>query len=214
MPLPALAAAAALATLAHFAHCAPSGSRAGDVEPQLDIPDEVLDKYLDLSNILSDVQAEARSSARLARKRLSDVASGLMQDMIEFQGFMVLGRGGGRVVVDLGHGYVAKLASWQGGRNQNKREFKIWNSSKGELREMLVPVLRLDEAGGIILAPKVDQFDELYRAADRTRAEEMEREADQAMRKLRPLLGHVIDVDFDFNWGFHEGKLKLLDYGQ
>lgn len=215
MPLPALAAVAALATFAHLVRRAPLGSRAGGVEPQPDVPDEVLDRYSDLSSILSDVQADIRSTARSARMNLSDSASSLMQDMLEFQGFTVLGRGGGRVVVDLGSGYVAKLASWQGGRNQNKREFKIWNSAKGELREMLVPILRLDEAGSMVLVPRVVPVDDLLHAADRTQAKEAEDMLGQAMSRIRPLMPEaIVDSNFDFNWGFHDGKLKLLDYGQ
>lgn len=215
MPLPAIAAVAALATFAHLARRTPLGSRAGGVEPQPDVPDEVLDRYSDLSSILSDVQADIRSTARSTRVNLSDMASSLMQDMLEFHGFTVLGRGGGRVVVDLGSGYAAKLASWQGGRNQNKREFKIWNSAKGELREMLVPILRLDEAGSMVLVPRVVSVGDLLRAADRTQAKEVEDMIGQAMRRISPLIPEaIVDFSFDFNWGLHDGKLKLLDYGQ
>ena len=38
--------------------------------------------------------------------------------------------------------------------------------------------------------------------------------AAQEIRRARHLLGLPIhDADFDFNWGRHDGQMKLLDYG-
>jgi hypothetical protein len=127
-----------------------------------------------------------------------------IKDYLFDNGYKVIGFGQGRVVVSLNNGKVGKIAYNSNGIEQNKRETKIWNSLKSDL---LMPVLESEPSGLAIISLLGSPC-----------GEECEEEIEKAKKILKSEfakigIGSFVDVHNLANWGTHEGKIKLFDYG-
>ena len=140
-----------------------------------------------------------------------DGATDLLADMLRANGFTVLGKGGSRVVVKLDGTYAAKVAAYDDGVNQNESESGTWGVVSREAPEqaaLLMPVHDVD-GDGIVLLTEV--------AVPCTKKNA--KACASAFQKARAKIGShsltrgLSDAEYQFNWGFHKGLFKLLDYG-
>ena len=141
-----------------------------------------------------------------------DGATKLLASYLRANGFKVLGYGGTRVAVLLDDIYVAKVAAFDDGIRQNESESGLWGILKREapeLAEMVLPIHDVDGEGIVLLTERAKPCS----GVTRKRCTPL---LDAARRKLgaHALTRYLIDAEYDFNWGFHDGRLKLFDYGQ
>lgn len=127
-----------------------------------------------------------------------------IKDYLFDKGYKVIGFGQGRVVVSLNNGKVGKIAYNENGIEQNKRETKIWNSLKSDL---LMPVLESEPSGlatiSLFGSPCGEECEEKIEKAKKILKNEFAKIG----------IGSFVDVHNLANWGTHEGKIKLFDYG-
>lgn len=128
----------------------------------------------------------------------------------------ILGKGGNRVVVRLSPRYAAKFAFVPKGDRQNRYENEVWKSIKDDpsLSDLFMPVHAIGMHGVMT---------EVALPCEGERAEQCETMIMRGQKRLKQALAQrqgvlqgmsFNDADFYFNWGLHDGKTKLLDYGQ
>lgn len=122
----------------------------------------------------------------------------IFQQELEQEGFEVVGSGGSRIVVGLGPHLVAKI-DYDADSSANRAEADAWYGLKQVLDGHAVPVVgtRLDDR--VLL---------MERAAPL----ETDRDLRDLKRARRELPLRLEEAEWDFNWGRHNGKVKLLDY--
>lgn len=119
----------------------------------------------------------------------------------------ILGKGGNRVVVRLSPRYAAKFAFVPKGDRQNRYENEVWKSIKDDpsLSDLFMPVHAIGMHGVMT---------EVALPCEGERAEQCEPMIMRGQKRLKQARMSFNDADFYFNWGLHDGKTKLLDYGQ
>ena len=122
----------------------------------------------------------------------------IFQQELEQEGFEVVGSGGSRVVIGLGPHLVAKI-DYDPDSSANQAEADTWHGLRQILEGHVVPVVgtRLDDR--VLL---------MERAAPL----ETDRDLRDLKRARRELPLRLEEAEWDFNWGRHDGKVKLLDY--
>lgn len=125
--------------------------------------------------------------------------SAMFQYLLEKKGFEVVGAGGSRIVVGLGPLLVAKI-DYDEDSSANQAEANLWHGFKQILDGHVVPVVgtRLDDR--VLLMERATPL--LETARDK-------RDLKRARREL-PM--DLEEAGWDFNWGRHNGTVKLLDY--
>ena len=121
---------------------------------------------------------------------------GIYED-IERAGLELVGSGGSRLVVGLGPQFVAKV-DYEPGRSANRAEERNWLGWREQLSGHVVPVVGTLMGGRILIMERASPLHERDNAALRRARQAMPLRFDEA--------------DFNFNWGRHEGAVKLLDY--
>ena len=147
----------------------------------------------------------------------TDFLMDMLIGMLRSRGYDVVGQGGSRVAVDVGDGFVAKVAAHEGGIEQNVAESNLWSALSEEgyedLAEVLMPAHRLDEDGVVLLTElAIPCTDRHMSDSDLDECEEAKGRGREVLRRHSMTWG-ISDADYLFNWGFHEGRIKLLDYG-
>ena len=140
-----------------------------------------------------------------------DGATKLLAGWLRDNGFKVLGYGGSRVVVKLDKRFAAKVAAFDDGVRQNENESGLWGIVSREapiLQDFLMPVHALDADEIVLLTEVAKPCTGRNRAACAA-------EITAAQKRLQgyPLTRGLSDAEYTFNWGFHNGSFKLLDYG-
>ncbi len=138
-------------------------------------------------------------------------ATDMLAEMLRANGFTVLGRGGSRVVVKLDGTYAAKVAAYDYGITQNQSESGTWgivSLDYPEQAELLMPVHDLDGEDLVLLT-------EVAVPCKEKNAEACETAFREGFKKIEShsITRGLIDAEHMFNWGFHKGLFKLLDYG-
>jgi len=155
-------------------------------------------KYKELENIIDNLDLDFSDSS-FAEELISRA---------EHAGIKSLGSGGTRIVFDIGGGMVAKFdyQSIEGGNNYN--EIDIYREMKrAGLDHFLVPIRGMILDGRIILMDKAEPV-------PKKRMKELTNKIIPSFKDEIESIGVIIeDCDFAFNWGLHEGSIKLLDYG-
>jgi len=138
-------------------------------------------------------------------------ATKMLAEILESEGYKVLGYGGSRVVVQIGKKYAAKVAAYDDGIRQNEDESGLWGILSREapdLTRLVMPTYDVSGDGLVLLTEVAVPCTSKNKA-----------ECSKMVKDARAKLGsHSLtrklgDVDWDFNWGFHNGVFKLLDYG-
>ena len=121
-----------------------------------------------------------------------------------------------RVVSDLGN-YVAKLTYWTDENiMSNNREVELWNlvSNNPRLKDYFIPTVgKLDSGIGdylITIQPKCPNIDENGFRPNFFYFRDL---GNQIRDELLTIGVKISDVQSVANYGFHEGRWKLLDYG-
>jgi hypothetical protein len=119
--------------------------------------------------------------------------------LLQREGFEVVGAGGSRIVVGLGPHLVAKI-DYDTDGSANRAEADLWHGFREVLDGHVVPVVgtRLDDR--VLLMERATPL--LETARDK-------RDLKRARREL-PM--DLEEAEWDFNWGRHNGTVKLLDY--
>jgi len=120
-------------------------------------------------------------------------------DRLTREGFEVVGAGGSRIVVGLGLHLVAKI-DYDADGSANQAEADLWRSFKQSLDGHVVPVVGTRLDGRVLLMERATPL--LETARDRR---DLKRARQELPMKLE-------EAEFDFNWGRHNGVVKLLDY--
>ncbi len=130
---------------------------------------------------------------------LDGVEGTLFAGRLEREGFEIIGAGGTRLVVGLGPNVVAKI-DYDPHGTTNEAELSTWLDYRDILDGHVVPVIgeRLDSR--ILL---------MERARPLT---ERDRGALVIARRSFPISVDRQESSWDFNWGWHDGAVKLLDY--
>ena len=170
----------------------------------------------DLIAIVGEIQANVigGGSDWIPTEQLPDdfVPTGeLLQRQLRAYGFEILGEGGDRLVVALGPDRIAKVALDSSGREQNWREYETWiDERNGPVADYLVPVHSLSGDDAVLV---MELADPLPHPEDRGAPSRQTWQ--RFLRRRDELREHVsiYDADYDFNWGWHNGELKVLDYG-
>ncbi len=146
---------------------------------------------------------EVMSAAdRLRFARASEIAA-----LSKKAGLPILGSPGvGRVVFDLGDGRALKVAFNDLGRRSNVSEIRYWDENQGTaLGEMVFPILLADRKTDLwVVMPKAER---LLRPSDWHLPDQR---AWMGLARSRKIYG--IDPGY-YNWGFYQGRWRLLDYG-
>ena len=155
-------------------------------------------------------QGSASASSHEAElERLLDLVSGYdgvggvegveFFGLLQRKGFEVIGSGGSRIVVGLGPNLVAKI-DYDTDGSANRAEADLWYGFRRVLDGHVVPVVgtRLDDR--VLLMERATPL--LETARDK-------RDLKRARREL-PM--DLEEAEWDFNWGRHNGAVKLLDY--
>jgi len=121
-------------------------------------------------------------------------------------GLTYMGIGAFRVVLRLCPGLVLKLVVCPDFASMNVQEMEVWTGATEEERGLLVPAVELGMDGQwLIMQEATASMDKLTDLTIR-RPRAME------LRRLAPDLADSTDLEW-YNWGWHGGLLKLLDYG-
>lgn len=158
--------------------------------------------------------------ARAAVTRLAAHASlydpDLHPQLAAEAGLPLLGMGAARVVFDFGSGLVLKVPGGEDlvvGRAANRMEAAIWGFTKTParrwLRDWLVPVVAAAPDGAWLLMERTDPRAGL---AEDERPDALD---DATCARIAEVVGRgCAELDLgNLNWGVHQGRLKLLDYG-
>lgn len=126
--------------------------------------------------------------------------------------YQYIGKGSGRVVFDLGNGYVVKAAKNRKGLAQNQAEYIIWSKSNSPL---LAKIIDISEDYQLLImekAEKVRHISEIWHYFDVN--------SNRALYQLEELNDiasqfNLVLVDFGrpVNWGTLNGKPVIVDYG-
>jgi len=120
-----------------------------------------------------------------------------LRDMKE-AGFESVGSGSTRYVYALDGDRVAKI-DYDPGGSVNRAEYDFWRMLKEQgAASLLVPILEIKEGGRVLIMARAEPVPD-------SRAKEIS-------RARRSLPFPRDEADFDFNWGIHNGAVKLLDY--
>lgn len=125
----------------------------------------------------------------------------MVQRELERGGFEFVGAGSSRIVVGLGPHLVAKI-DYDADSSANRAEAEMWRDHKEAMADYLVPVVGTRLNDRVLL---------MERATPPVTSEDR-REISAACEQI-PLwreLGN--EAQWDFNWGRHGGRFKLLDY--
>jgi hypothetical protein len=124
-------------------------------------------------------------------------------------GLPILGNGSSRLVFDLGQGCVLKVA-FPDNEGCNLEEAESWRHAPARVRALLVPVLDDDVGGKWLIMALARPFSGAHddRAALSARIETLVQKCEDTETFLRGL----DDAFRPTNWGWHRGRLKLLDY--
>ncbi len=135
---------------------------------------------------------------------LSDAIGRSLGDSI---GMPVLGVGSGRIAFDLGDGRVLKVAYNAYGQAGNRLEVQRWSQlqHESEIAPLLFPVLDHDARENLwLVMPKSEG-----------RGKETTPDLQRAIASWEHEYGDEFPTDSEwFNWGWLEGRWRLLDYGQ
>ena len=121
-------------------------------------------------------------------------------------GLRFLGIGAFRVVMRLCPGLVLKVAVCPDFTAMNAQEADVWVDARSGLRTLLVPPVELGEEGRWLIA------EEAVASMDKLTDLTIRRPRAAEVMRVDPDLAMGIDMDW-YNWGWHDGLLKLLDYG-
>lgn len=121
-------------------------------------------------------------------------------------GLTFMGIGAFRVVLKLCDGLVLKVAVCPDFASANVQEMDVWVDANTVTRQLIVPTVELGLGGQWLIMEEatasMDKHTDM--SARRGRALELHRVARD--------LAQSTDLDW-YNWGWHDGQLKLLDYG-
>jgi hypothetical protein len=119
--------------------------------------------------------------------------------------FRFLGVGGSRAVYRLDKETVAKL----GDAVANEEEYDTWKRFGERMgSDDLVPVRGIYADGRVLVMDYARPVTQARAASPAVAAR-----IDRARGRLDAIGLDSLDARFDFNWGWHHGKVKLLDYG-
>lgn len=140
-----------------------------------------------------------------------DGAAKMLAEILTSEGYKVLGYGGSRVVVQIDKKYAAKVAAYDDGIRQNEDESGLWGILSREAHDLTRLVMpAYDVSGdGLVLLTEVAVP---CTSKNKAKCSKMVKDA-RAKLGSHSLTRKLGDVDWDFNWGFHNGVFKLLDYG-
>lgn len=124
-------------------------------------------------------------------------------------GLRVLGYGAFRIAFALGSSHVVKVSLNSSSNAMTLNEADIWNEAFPSLRRLLVPVMKVNSDGKWIIMKRAEPIP-ASRRKEILQAE-IELLAEIELRES-PIFGLLLDLAW-FNWGLHNGKIKLLDYG-
>lgn len=123
-------------------------------------------------------------------------------------GLPILGAGGSRVVFDLGQDRVLKVA-WPENEGCNTVEAEAWHEAPRAIRSFLVPIYGFNPDGSWLIMAFARPSS---RANDGLAQDEQDRALSEKANSLKVFLRGLDDSGRPANWGWHKGKLKLLDY--
>ncbi len=125
----------------------------------------------------------------------------MVQRELERGGFEVVGAGSSRIVVGLGPHLVAKI-DYDADSSANRAEAGMWRDHKEAMADYLVPVVGTRLNDRVLL---------MERATPPVTSED-KRKISAACEQI-PFWRELGDeAQWDFNWGRHGGRFKLLDY--
>lgn len=170
------------------------------------------DRYDELVSVATEAYDSLNDGYEEDEDEDWDTRVSQLVQLLAANGFRVIGRGGSRVVVKLDDTYAAKVAAKPKGIRQNEYESGTWGVVTREAPKqaaLLMPVHDVDGEGVVLLTEIATPCTEKNEAA----CAAVLRQARQTLGSS-PLTRDLVDATFEFNWGFHHGVFKLLDYGQ
>ena len=126
--------------------------------------------------------------------------------------YTVIGSGSGRIVFDMGNGYVVKMAKNKKGIAQNKAEYQIATADHSDLFAKIVTVsegyryLIMEKAKQIRSIAEVWKYFHVNNNRELSRLDLFQ----NITQKYDLLMG---DLYRKTSWGFVKEKLVIIDYG-
>jgi len=159
-----------------------------------------LEKYRDIEYILDKMLEEYTDAGYYDEyNQMDDLIERLSEDGID-----IIGRGGNRVVIDIGGGLAAKATISSRGASQNIREFNAYNDASDIEKEFLMPIYSIDCLNHLILTELGNPSEGLETIGIRDTREKLKNFIER---------NKIIDSTYEQNYGVHNNRIKLFDYG-
>lgn len=126
--------------------------------------------------------------------------------------YRYIGSGSGRLVFDLGNGYVIKVAKNKAGVAQNRAEYKI---SCNDYSDLFAKVVKVSRNFNLLIMEKADKINNIryiynYYNVRSKRELFNVNELQNIKNNYNLILG---DFDRESSWGIINGRPVIIDYG-